>query len=86
MNLPNFYIPICRPFFTLLANSGNFLDISFILQCDLRVGCDNISDWSILVIEKIGDLKKLEILVQIQSFGNIVGARPTASTWQQRER
>ena len=37
-----------RPFFTLLANSGNFLDISFILQCVLRVGCDNISDWSIL--------------------------------------
>jgi len=37
-----------RPFFTLVANSGNFLDISFILQCVLRVGCDNISDWSIL--------------------------------------
>jgi len=39
-----------------------------------------------LAIEKIGDSKKLEILVQIQSFWNIVGARPTASTSQQRER
>jgi len=37
-----------RPFFTLLANSGNFLHISFILQCVFGVGCDNISDWSIL--------------------------------------
>ena len=34
-----------RPFFTLLANSGNFLDISFILHCVLHVGCDNFSDW-----------------------------------------
>jgi len=37
-----------RPFFTLLANSGNFLDISFILRCVLHVGCNNISNWSIL--------------------------------------
>ena len=37
-----------RPFSTVLENSGNFLDISFILQCVLREGCDNISDWSIL--------------------------------------
>jgi len=28
----------------LLANSGDFLDISFILQCVLHEGCDNISD------------------------------------------
>ena len=31
-----------------------------------------------LAIEKIGDWKNLEILVQNQSFWNIVGARPTA--------
>ena len=37
-------------------------------------------------IEKIGDWKKLEILVQNQSFWNIVGERHTASTSQQRER
>ena len=37
-----------RPFFTLFANSGNFLDISFILHCVLSVGCDIISDCSIL--------------------------------------
>jgi len=33
----------------------------------------------VLAIEKIGDWKKLEILVQNQSFWNIVGARPTAA-------
>jgi len=33
----------------------------------------------LLVMEKIGDLEKLEILVQHQSFWNIVGARPTAA-------
>jgi len=32
-----------------------------------------------LAAEKIGDWKKLEILVQNQSFWNIVGARPTAA-------
>ena len=37
-----------------------------------------------LAIEKIGDWKKLEILVQNHSFWNI--ARTTASTSQQRER
>jgi len=31
-----------------------------------------------LAIQKIGDSKKLEILVQTQSFWNIVGARHTA--------
>jgi len=36
--------------------------------------------------QTIGDWKKLKILVQNQSFWNIVGARPTASTSQQRER
>jgi len=42
-------------------------------------GCTTINFSMVLAIEKIGDSEKLEILVQNQSFWNIVGARPTAA-------
>jgi len=50
------------------------------LECDKSILGGDTSN------RKIGDWKKLEILVQNQWFWNIVSARPTASTSQQRER
>jgi len=50
------------------------------------ISYDFLRQLTMLPIEKIGDCKNLEILVQNQSFWNIVGARPTGSTSQQRER